>query len=107
MEDPFINCQTEEEAKKMYRKYCFKYHPDKGGTNADMIELTEYYKNWYNSQSKFSGDHQKAESAFWKSYQEFTQTKEFEQIAKILQEKYGLNIIDLAKGANTILRLFL
>ena len=44
MTDYFANCQTHEEAKKLYRRLAFKYHPDQGGSEVEFIELGRQYK---------------------------------------------------------------
>jgi DnaJ-class molecular chaperone len=39
----FFDCKTIEEAKARYRKLAMELHPDHGGSNAEMIELSRQY----------------------------------------------------------------
>ena len=40
----FSNLNKVEEIKKVYRKLCFKHHPDRGGDTAIMQEINSQYK---------------------------------------------------------------
>ncbi len=33
------------ELKRIYRDMCFKYHPDRGGSNEAMTAIIDFYKN--------------------------------------------------------------
>lgn len=44
--DFFSNCKTKEEAKATFKRLCKCFHPDKGGEEALMIELTRQYDAW-------------------------------------------------------------
>ena len=48
----FSNCSSINEAKSLYRKLAFKYHPDSSkddGNAAIFAEITEEYKNFINN----------------------------------------------------------
>jgi len=42
----FFDCKNLEEAKLKYRKLAMELHPDKGGSNAQMSELTKQYDDF-------------------------------------------------------------
>ena len=44
--DFFSNCKTKEEAKATFKRLCKCFHPDKGGEEALMVELTRQYDAW-------------------------------------------------------------
>lgn len=46
MEKYFYDCKTQEEAKKKYRELAKKLHPDLGGSNELMQELTRQYESF-------------------------------------------------------------
>lgn len=44
--DFFNDCKTQEEARFTYKRLCKHFHPDKGGEESLMIELTKQYEAW-------------------------------------------------------------
>lgn len=44
--DFFNDCKTQEEAKSTFKRLCKHFHPDKGGEESLMIELTKQYEAW-------------------------------------------------------------
>jgi len=44
--DFFSKCQTQEEAKKVFKKLCKYFHPDRGGDDELIIELYKQYDAW-------------------------------------------------------------
>jgi hypothetical protein len=40
----FIDCQTVEQVKQVYRKLAFQYHPDHGGSTEEMQKLNDCYE---------------------------------------------------------------
>lgn len=54
----FYDCKTEDEAKKKYRTLSKELHPDAGGSNEKMAELTKQFEDFKkeksNSQSHFT-----------------------------------------------------
>lgn len=44
--DFFSKCQTQEEAKKVFKKLCKCFHPDIGGDDELIIELYKQYDAW-------------------------------------------------------------
>jgi DnaJ-class molecular chaperone len=41
----FINCQTVQEIKSLFRELAFKYHPDHGGDEETMKRLNNEYQS--------------------------------------------------------------
>lgn len=41
----FENCKTEDEAKELYRQLAKKFHPDMGGSNEQMADLTKQFED--------------------------------------------------------------
>jgi len=48
----FKDCRTLDDAKKTFRRLSMELHPDKGGTNADFIELRKQFKAFRPSETK-------------------------------------------------------
>lgn len=46
MADYFKNIRSKEQAKKIYKEFAKKLHPDAGGNNQDFQNLTEQYQNF-------------------------------------------------------------
>ena len=42
----FKDCHSHDEAKKLYRKLALRFHPDKGGSEADFQELNRQYRDF-------------------------------------------------------------
>jgi CDP-glycerol glycerophosphotransferase (TagB/SpsB family) len=42
----FSECRSQIEARSVFRKLCFKFHPDKGGDTKQMINLEQQYRLW-------------------------------------------------------------
>lgn len=53
--DFFSQCQTKEDAKKVFKKLCKFFHPDKGGDDELMIELKKQYDGW-NPSTRIEGN---------------------------------------------------
>lgn len=50
----FINCKTQADVKRLYRELAKSMHPDHGGTQEQMIELTRQYEAWKPNGSPFT-----------------------------------------------------
>ncbi len=42
----FDNCESIEDAKKIYRDFLFKFHPDHGGNDEDTIKLIKVFEDF-------------------------------------------------------------
>jgi curved DNA-binding protein CbpA len=49
----FKDCKTQDDVKRLYRELAKKLHPDQGGTDELMRELTRQYESWIPA-NKFS-----------------------------------------------------
>lgn len=58
----FKECNSIEELKKEYRKLCWKYHPDNGGTNELMAEVNKQYDDIFNQLKEVKNQQAKDDS---------------------------------------------
>lgn len=90
----FAHCKNQEEAKAIYRKLVFQYHPDRGGKEEDFIELQEQYKEFLN---RSTGSSEKSQRIFDEQTEEILNTI----IRKVIDKSPGLKSIINGMGLKT------
>jgi len=48
----FVDCKTQEEAKKLYKKLVKKHHPDKGGDEKVFLEVKKQFEEFISNDSE-------------------------------------------------------
>ncbi len=96
MENPFINCSTEKEAKTMFHKLSFKFHPDiNDGKETEMKELINYYREFQNKENNTNT-----------SFNDFIDLlKEDEYLNELFKNVDLTKIENITKGALSILQM--
>lgn len=99
MKNYFENCNSQEEAKKIYRQLSMKYHPDMGGNNDDFIELNRQYKEFLN---KSIHNQAQSEQVFNEDFEEM-----LEKAFSLLLSKYPkaallISVLGKEKAMNTL-----
>ena len=62
MENYFINCETQEEARQLYHRLAMANHPDRGGNTATMQEINNQYSAWVASFAHSAARQRQAEA---------------------------------------------
>jgi hypothetical protein len=71
MKKYFTECITQDEAKNLFRKLCLILHPDKGGTDAEFIDLFSQFKNFKPSQTRDGENENFCAEEFYNTIQVF------------------------------------
>lgn len=84
----FINCQTVQEIKSLFRELAFKYHPDHGGDEETMKQLNNEYQaalKGCNGQKSYSKDEKGQEREHTYKYDESLEQETIDFINKFLE----------------------
>jgi hypothetical protein len=64
MDNPFKNCTSQEERRKIYRELSKVHHPDRGGNTETMQQINAWYTY---QETGFNFETREAKEDFWKS----------------------------------------
>jgi DnaJ-class molecular chaperone len=73
----FKDCKTEDDVKRIYRELAKKLHPDHGGSDELMRELTKQYESWIPA-NKFSQSSTMSEEEFQEKFKKASAEARFE-----------------------------